>query len=46
MGYRNVAHYAGGIREWRKANLTFDVGHERSISPEARGGVEEVIPGP
>ena len=38
MGYRNVAHYAGGIRGWRVANLRFDTGRERSVRPEERVG--------
>jgi hypothetical protein len=44
MGYRNVGHYAGGIREWRRANLTFDIGHQRSVRPETRDAGHEASP--
>jgi hypothetical protein len=37
-GYRNLGHFAGGIRAWRAANLTFDIGHQRSVRPEQRAG--------
>ena len=36
LGFTNVSHYGGGIREWRAANLRFDTGRERSIHPEER----------
>jgi hypothetical protein len=42
-GYRNLGHFSGGIRAWRGANLTFDIGHQRSVRPELRGG--EAAPG-
>jgi hypothetical protein len=44
MGYRTVGHYAGGIREWRRANLTFDIGHQRSVHTETRGTRHDTHP--
>jgi hypothetical protein len=39
QGYRNLGHFNGGIRAWRAANHTFDIGHQRSVRPELRGRV-------
>jgi len=44
MGYRSIGHYAGGIREWRRANLPFDIGPQRSIRTEERKAIEEPWP--
>ncbi|MGC4115041.1 MAG: hypothetical protein QM765_10605 [Myxococcales bacterium] len=33
-GFPRVAHYGPGIVGWRRANLPFDTGRERSIHPE------------
>jgi hypothetical protein len=35
-GHRKLGHFGGGIRAWRAANLTFDIGHQRSVRPEVR----------
>ncbi len=35
-GYKRVGHYAGGLRGWQAAQLTFDIADERSVRPEAR----------
>lgn len=37
LGYRRLAHYEGGLREWRKAGLPLDTGHDRSVRPEEFG---------
>jgi hypothetical protein len=37
QGYRSLGHFSGGIRAWRAANYTFDIGHQRSVRPELRG---------
>ncbi len=35
QGFTRVAHYAGGLIAWRKANLPFETGsRERSVRPE------------
>jgi hypothetical protein len=33
-GFKRVAHYGEGIVGWRKADLPFDTGRERSVHPE------------
>jgi hypothetical protein len=45
-GYRKLGHFSGGIRAWRTANHTFDIGHQRSLRPELRGGEAAAAPGP
>lgn len=44
LGYKRLAHYSGGLIEWRKADLPFDTGHDRSVRPEEFG--PEPTPGP
>lgn len=44
LGYRRLALYEGGLREWRKANLPFDTGHDRSVRPEEFGQGPEPAP--
>jgi hypothetical protein len=41
LGYRAVAHYSGGVKEWRRANLPFDTARQRSVRPEERPAAAE-----
>lgn len=45
-GYGKLGHFSGGIRAWRTANHTFDIGHQRSLRPELRAGEAAAAPGP
>jgi hypothetical protein len=44
LGYRVLGHYEPGVLGWRRANLPFDTGRERSIRPEERGDTEASWP--